>query len=277
MFFVTGATGNVGRNVVTQLLAEGVKVRAASRNPEHASLPGEVEVVRADLADVSSPQAVFQGVDGLFLFPARGPLAGFVSAAAQAGVKRIVLLSSSAVADERLKATPIGATHIAAEQAVEAAGVQWTFVRPGPFMVNDLAWAAGIKSAGIVRAPYGEAVAAHIDERDIAGVVVRALLEDGHAGNAYEVTGPQALSQVERVRVLAEVLGRPIRFEEQPVAEMREQLLRQVPEELADVMLELLRLGVEESVKVSPTGAEVLGRPLHTYEEWAVRHAGDFQ
>jgi len=277
VILVTGATGNVGRNVVAQLLAEGAEVRAASRSPQHANPPDEVELVRADLTAPDVPSAVFDKIDQVFMFPARGPLDGFIRAAARAGVERIVLLSSAAVADEYLRSTPIGAVHAAAERAVAGSGARWTFVRPGAFMANDLRWAAGVRSMGVVRAPYGTAATAPIDERDIAAVAVRALLGGGHAGKAYQVTGPQALTQVERVGILGRVLGRQLRFEEEPVVHAREQLLQQIPPAMADAVLGMLERAVHAPNAVLPTVQEITGRPPYSYEEWVTHHVADFR
>jgi uncharacterized protein YbjT (DUF2867 family) len=277
VILVTGATGNVGRNVVAQLLAEGAKVCAASRSPETASLPDGVEVVRADLAAPGTPPATFRGIDRIFLFPANGPLAGFVAAAAGAGVDRVVLLSSAAVVNDHMKDTPIGAVHMAAEQAVTDAVPNWTFVRPGAFMANDLRWAPGIKSGGVVRAPFGAGTSAPIDERDIAAVVVRALLDEGHAGAAYELTGPESLTQIERAGILGEVLGHPVRFEEQDVEQARQQFRRQLPPAIADTVLDILARTVPGPAELSSAGREVLGRPLHTYRQWAQHHVADFR
>lgn len=143
--------------------------------------------------------------------PARDPLArrgpdersvptfslysGTIAHARQAGTRHIVLLSSAAVTFP----VPgwIGEQHQNCEQAVTGSGMSWTFVRPSVFIANDLSWAPQLANGGTVRGAYGRAATAPVDERDIAAVAARALRAP-QPGTAYELTGPQALSQIER-------------------------------------------------------------------------------
>src|ERR1700680_668219 len=219
MILVTGATGNVGRNVVEKLVAEGQEVRALTRDTARARFPDQVDVVSGDLSRPETLPAALKGVERAFLFPVPG-LEGFLDLARRSGVDRIVLLSSSAVTTEHPSA--IARVHLGNEQAVAQSGLPWTFVRPGAFMANDLRWAPGIKAEGVVRAPYGDATTAPIDERDIAAVVVTALLHDGQAGPSYALTGPDSLTQIERVQILAAALGQALRFEEQTPGQFRQ-------------------------------------------------------
>jgi uncharacterized protein YbjT (DUF2867 family) len=275
MILVTGATGNVGRNVVEQLLAEGQQVRALSRRPEQAGLPEGVEVLRGDLAEPDTLPAAVAGVDRAFLFPVHGQLPAFLDAARHAGVRHVVLLSSLAVSQR--SDNLLGRTHADSERVVAESGIPWTVLRPGAFMANDLRWAPGIRSAGVVRAPFGAAVTAPIDERDIATVAVRALLDDGHAGRTYELTGPEPLTQVDRVRILGEVLGQDLRFAEQSRDEARQQMTAVAPAELVDALLDTFAAAVGAQAPVRPTVAEVTGRAPSRYAQWAAHHAAAFR
>ncbi|WP_433241003.1 SDR family oxidoreductase [Streptosporangium sp. CA-135522] len=276
MILVTGATGNVGRNVIDQLISRGEKVRAIARDPGNAKLPDGVEVFQGDLRRPETLPAALAGVDRAFLFPVFGALDGFLDAAARAAVGHVVLLSSSSVTYPRLNR--IGRMHVECEQAVTRSGLPWTFVRPGAFMTNDLTWAPMIRAEGVVRTAYGDAAVAGIDERDIAAVAVSALLDDGHAGQAYKLTGPESLTQVERVRILGEVIGGPVRFEEVPPERARQQMIdSSLPPEFADTVLEVLAALAGKTAEVLPTVEEVTGRPPYTYAQWAARHAGDFR
>ncbi|NJC72569.1 NAD(P)H-binding protein [Planosporangium thailandense] len=275
MILVTGATGNVGRQVVDQLLEAGERVRATSRDPARAGLPAEVDVRRADLRDPDTLPAVLDGVDRAYLFPVPGQVGGFLAAARKAGLRRIVLLSSQAVTfDPR---DVIGRAHAEYERAVEESGLAWTFVRPGAFMANDLAWAPAIRADGVVRAPYGRAATAPIHERDIAAVAVRALLDDGHAGRAYELTGPESLTAVERVRLIGASIGRDLRYEEQPPDEARRQMATHTPPAIVDAVLSILASAVGAGAPVLPTVEEVTGRPAASYTRWVGDHAADFR
>jgi uncharacterized protein YbjT (DUF2867 family) len=272
MILVTGATGNVGRNVVRQLLDAGEKVRALIHGGGR-DMPAGVEVVTGDFAQPDTLPAALAGADCAFVFPVIGELAGFLAAATQEGLRHVVMLSTSAVTF----ANPgwVGERHQEAEQAVVESGLPWTFVRPDAFMANDLRWAPQI-AGGVVRATYGETATAPIDERDIAAVAVRALLEE-HVGKAYVLTGPQSLTQIDRVRILSEVLGRPVRFEEQPRAEFRAEAIRRgSPAPAVDFALDLQAGKVGKPAEVVSTVAEVTGRPARTYGEWLVHRAADF-
>lgn len=273
MILVTGATGNVGHNVVEQLVEQGQAVRAMTRDPARARVPEGVEVVAGDLSRPESLPAALQGVERAFLFPVHGQLRSFVDLAGQVGMERIVLLSSASVTAKELNS--IGQAHTEAEQTVAAGTVPWTFVRPGQFMTNDLRWAPQVKAESVVRAPYGTATSAPIDERDIAAVAVTALLGEGHAGRGYVLSGPEALSLAERVKLLAEVLGRDIRFEEQTPDEYRRANAGQ-PAQTVETRLATFARQAGQTPEVSNTVAEVTGRPAFTYRQWVEHHRGDF-
>ena len=158
--------------------------------------------------------------------------------------------------------------------------MSWTHVRPGMFMTNTLSWAPSIRTGDVVRQPYPAATAAPIHEADIAAVAVAALLDpERHAGAAYALSGPEALSQLDRVRILAEVLGRPVRFEEQSRDQARADLLASpwMNERLADSLLDMLAAsnGVADGL-VLPTVGDVLGRPPRSFVDWVEDHRDAF-
>src|SRR5271155_4548647 len=119
---------------------------------------------------------------------------------------------------------PLKAFHAEIERLIQASKLSWTFLRPGMFAANALTWwAPQIRAGDIVRWPYAAAPTAPIDERDIAAVAVRALTEPGHEGADYVLTGPESLTQLEQVMVIANTLGRALCFEElSPEAARRE-------------------------------------------------------
>ena len=283
MILVTGATGNVGRQVVEQLVAAGEPVRALSRHPERTSWPDGVEAVRGDLT-AELPPGVFDGVRALYLFPEPRRVGAVVAAAAAAGVEHVVVLSSLAAGLEAVGGLEVlQRRHLVVEQAVEASPMTWTHLRPGMFMTNTLGWAEGIRTDGVVREPYPDATATPIHEADIAAMAVAALLDPGrHAGAAYSLSGPEVLSQLDRVHVLADVLGRPVRFEEQTRDEARAALLANpwMNEGLADTLLDMLagsradRVPAGEGVLAGVS--EVLGRPPLSFARWVEDHRDAF-
>ncbi len=281
VILVTGATGNVGRHVVSQLLRTGAAVRALTRNPDSAGLPGGVDVVRADLSVPDTLDACLNGVDAVFLvWP--GLTADLAPAALDAVTKharRIVFLSSLTVRDDLEQQTdPITAFHTDIERLIEQSGLKWTFVRSSGFATNTLQWAPQIRADGVVRWPYGACARSLIHERDIAAVAVCALTGDGHGAAKYVVTGPQSLTQVEQVYTISEAIGRPLRYEEiSPEAARQQMLTEGWPPSFADGALNYWAKCVTEPELVSPTVEEVTGAPARTFREWAIDHAGDFR
>jgi uncharacterized protein YbjT (DUF2867 family) len=280
MILVTGATGNVGRQVVEQLVAAGEPVRALSRHPERASWPDGVETVTGDLTS-ELPVEVFAGARALYLFPEPTRVATVVASAAAAGVRHVVVLSSLAAGLDGVEGMEVlQRRHLDVERAVEASGLSWTHVRPGMFMTNTLSWAEAIRTGGVVREPYPDATAAPVHEADIAAVAVAALRDpERHAGAAYPLSGPESLSQLDRVRILAEVLGRPVRLEEQTRDQARASLLANpwMNDRLAESLLDMLAAsrGVRDGL-VLPTVEEVLGRPARTFASWVDEHRDAF-
>jgi len=274
---VTGATGNVGRLVVDELLGTGVEIRALTNNPGKANLPGGVEIAEGFIGRPGTVKDALVGVERLYLAPHPKTAQAVVDLAVQAGVRRIVDLSSSG-ADDEAQGGPSSWWFYAVERAVESApGVEWTHLRPGEFMLNALGWADSIRDEGVVRAAYGEVSYAPLDLVDIAAVAAKTLLEDGHHGQKYAMTGPESLSKIEKVRIIGEVLGREIRFVEISHAEARAQMLAQGYGEAADWLLDGDAQMVGQPQPVLPTVPNLLGRPSRTFAEWARAHADAFR
>lgn len=279
MFLVTGATGNVGRHVVDQLLAGGAAVRALTRNPAGARLPAGAEVAGGDLTRPQTVEPALKGVSALFLFPSPGTAGPILQAAREHGVRRVVMLSSSAVTYSTEGAdNTIVAYHKEIEHEIEKSGLEWTFVRPCGFAVNTLQWAPQISAGDVVRGPYAQAEMALIHERDIADVATRVLLTDGHVGAKYVLTGPESLTQAEQARRIGEAIGRPVRYEELAPDVAREQMIQnQIPADFADMLLSFQAELVGVPAEISPTAEEITGRPARTFDQWAADHVADFR
>jgi uncharacterized protein YbjT (DUF2867 family) len=273
---VTGATGHVGRQVVEQLVTAGHPVRAMTRSPATAALPAPVETVAGDLADPASLTAALDGVGAVFLIWPFGHPGGAEAAVAAIAerAERIVYLSTlgAATGDDGI----VG-MHGRLEQLVESAGPAWTLLRPSGFAVNTLGWAAQIRRGDEVRAPYPGLTRPLIDERDIAAVAVEALTTGGHDGARHPLTGPAALSQVEQVATIGEVLGRPLRFVEIDRAQARRDLIAAgMPDHFADSVLAGQGAQLDNPEPVLCTVAELTGRPAHSYRDWVAAHRADF-
>jgi uncharacterized protein YbjT (DUF2867 family) len=202
--------------------------------------------------------------------------ARFIRAAHMAGVQRVVKLSAAAVLDDRADDL-ITRWQRANEELLRASGMEWTLLRPRAFMSNSLPWAASVRSEGIVRALYGKSAHACVDPADVAEAAVRALTEEGHAGRAYTLTGPEALTAVEQTRQLGRLLGVALRFEELGPDQARTALARRHPAAVVDALLasaERLRAGAK--AQVEDTVSTVTGRPAGTFREWARTHVAAF-
>jgi uncharacterized protein YbjT (DUF2867 family) len=276
---VTGATGNVGREVVAGLLAEGLPVRAVVRSPATAALPGGAEVVRGDLTDAGSLANAATEVDTAFLLWPFGTADGAAAVldALAGGVKRVVYLSAMGAPDAVGGRTGPAIFHADMERHIERSGLAWTFLRPGGFATNTLMWAPQIRAGGVVRWPYAGARRSLIHERDIAAVAVRALTDDGHAGATHLLSGPDTISQADQVRTIGEVIGRPTRYEEIDRDAARRQLLAAWGvSALVDSALDTWSGFVAEPELVTDGVERVTGRPARAFREWAVDHAADF-
>ncbi|PSK95968.1 uncharacterized protein YbjT (DUF2867 family) [Murinocardiopsis flavida] len=273
---VIGATGNVGRHVVAQLHSEGTPVRALARDPDAAALPDGVDVVRGDLTEPEGLAAALDGVHSVFLvwpFYSADTVAPVVAAVA-AHARRVVYLSAHGAQDDGGAHNSFGAV----ELAIEATGLEWTFLRPVGFAANALGWAADIRADRPVREPYAEAARSMIHERDIAAVAVRALTEDGHTGAKYLLTGPAALTQTEQVRTIGEVVGRDARLEELPREVAREQMLPDWGDgAIVDGALDYWASLVTDPEPVTDTVHEVTGTAARSFADWAADHAAAFR
>ncbi|MBN8280826.1 MAG: NmrA family NAD(P)-binding protein, partial [Gammaproteobacteria bacterium] len=151
----------------------------------------------------------------------------FTDLAKAAGVKHLVKMSSmEAVANAK---SPIPKAHWAVEQYIRASGLAWTMVKPNFFMQNLLASAKLIKEQGMFSLPMGEGTTGMADARDIGAVCAEVLAGQGpagkgHAGQSYEITGPEVLTFHEVAAQFTEVLGKPVRYVPMPMAQFRERM-----------------------------------------------------
>jgi len=278
---VIGGTGTVGRQVVSQLAAAGVEVRAMVRNQGAARLPPQVAVVRGDLALPETLDSCLEGVDTVFLVwtaPASTVAAALERIAKHA--RRIVFLSAPIKTAHPFfqQPNPLREMVEQIESLIMTSGLAWTFLRPGMFAANALSWwAPQIRAGDVVRWPHLAAPTAPIDERDIAAVAVRALCEYGHSGAEYVLTGPQSLSQFEQVSTIGRVIGRSLRIEEISPDEARRELFTIAPLAAVNMLLDAWAAAIGQPAFVTSTVADITGAPARAFAEWVTDHSAEFR
>ncbi|MEU7885347.1 NAD(P)H-binding protein [Microbispora bryophytorum] len=281
MIVVTGATGNVGRWLVRALAEAGERVTAVSRGTAPVSLPSATGHVRADLAAPETLRPALDGAEALFLHDGGTGGVGLdpraiLDVAEAAGVRRVVLLSSQGVVT-RPESVSHGGVMRAVEEAVRESGLAWTILRPGVFASNAYAWAESVRAERTVAAPFGDVGIPVIDPADIAEVAAVALRKDEHAGRAYVLNGPAAVTPRQQAEAIGAALGEPVRFVELTRAEARARMAPFMPEASVETSLAVLGEPNAAELKLSPDVEHVLGRAPRPFAEWARRNAEAFR
>lgn len=284
MILVTGATGTIGSQVVKLLREKGVELRAFVRDPNKASSirgPG-VDIVQGDMGTPATLDAAMKGIDKVFLLSVGDPrqveLQGdVINAAKRAGAEHIVKLSAQGASPD--SPVSLARWHYETEKQLENSGLAYTHLRPTFFMQNFLGYVSTIKADGAFYVPMHETKLNMVDARDIAAVAVATLTEQGHAGKAYEITGPEALSFAEAADKLAAAIGKPVRHVYvSPDAARNSMLASGMPRWLVDDLLKLFELfDAGLATAVTSTVAEVARRQPHTFDQFARDYASFFK
>ncbi len=276
MILVVGATGTIGREVVKGLMVKAEQVRAMVHDPQKATTAQEpgVEYVTGDLEKPETVTAALQGIEKVFLLSPENPQmpklhAKFAAAAKDAGVSHLVRLSIlPANPDAPL---PLAKWHGEADRSVMESGVPYTILRPAYFMQNSFGGGATVASNGTLFSAMGEGKIGHIDARDIADVAVAVLTSEGHEGQSYVLTGPEALSMAEVAARLSTALGKTVEYVDLPPDEAKARIMATgMPEWRADVWVKLagmISMGIASMV--TPAVKDVLGREPRTIDQFA--------
>jgi uncharacterized protein YbjT (DUF2867 family) len=276
MIFVTGATGNVGRELVRVLAEAGEPVRALIRRDEdRPHLPAGVDGVIGDLNRPETLTGALPGVRAAHLLAGYDGLGELLAAMRDAGVERVTLQSGSSASTGDMT-NAVTRYHVLSERAIRESGLAWTFIQPNSFMTNTLGWLPQMQAGDTIRLPFAGVPIAMIDPADIAEVAAAALTTDRHEGRSYRLSGPESLLPAERVAILARVLRRELRFEAQSDEEAHAEMSASMPAEYVDAFFSFFVDGTIDESTVLPTVEEILGRPPRRFEDWAGEHAAVF-
>src|SRR5947208_14038899 len=278
---ITGATGNVGRQVVEQLVKRGADVRALVRDPAKANFPASVNVLKGDLLDVDSLRSAFSGVSTLFLLNAVvaeefTQALTALNVAREAVIERIVDLS--VIHSDLYVNVPHFAGKFGVERMIEQMGFNATILRPAYFINNDLTIKDVVLGYGVYPMPIGSKGLAMIDARDIGEIAAIELIRREQATGPLPVdrinlVGPDTLTGADVAAIWSEVLGRTIAYGGDDTAGFEQNLKKFMPSWMAfDMRLMSERFLTEGMI---PEAGDVerltalLGRPLRSYRDFA--------
>jgi len=282
---ITGSTGSIGSQVVSNLAGQGVQIRALTRSPEKARFPAGVVPVKGDPSDVESMRAALTGVSTLFLLVANvadelTQALITLNLAREAGVRGVVYLSVFK-GDEYTDVPHFTGKH-SVERMIEATDMAATILRPAYYIQNDQRQKDALLSHGVYAMPIGSAGVSMVDTSDIAQMAARELLrrEKSEARLPREVidlVGPDSLTGAALAAIWTEVLGRPIRYVGDDLDAMEQKMKAFAPGWLAYDMRLMLRRYQQNGAVATPAAIErlttLLGRPPRSYRDFAIETA----
>ena len=282
MILLTGATGRVGSAAAKALARADIPFRALVRDPDKVAFdPDAAEIVQGDLNDPAIVEQALQGVSRALIVMGNHPDQAklerqFASLAADAGVSHLVKVSSMEAAPDATATLP--KNHYDTEQHIASLGVDWTFLRPNYYMQNMLMYAGSIARTNSFALPLGTAKTAMIDSRDVGEVAAVVLTGEGHAGQAYRLTGPAMMDFHEVAARMGTVLERPVSYVAQSPEAFREVLGQFIQsvwqlDAVCELFAEIAAGSLEEQ---HSTTADLLGRPAVGLETFTRQFAGAF-
>lgn len=271
-FLVTGGTGTIGRQVISELLNAGKNVRMLTRDSSKVLPPNNVEISEGDLNTPDTLKGALKGVIGVHLISFGDenytPLAKgkqIVETIEEAGVKRLTILWNGEGNESSL------------EKEIKSSSMEWTVLQPQEYMSNALGWAESIIERSEVKEPFGDRPTAAIHEADVGSVIAEILINGGHSQQIYTLTGPEVLTPRKQVQEIASALGREIKFiemdEKQTRARWKEWGL---PDETMDYLYEWYRNTPAQGSTVTTVVENIINRPPRSFKEWIQKNSNAF-
>ena len=280
---VTGATGNVGGELVKNLHKRGADIRVLARKPEAAKFPAGVEVVPGDLTDPESLRQAVRGADKLFLLNAvvadelTQALITY-GIAKQAGIKHVTYVSVYNA--ERFRDVPHFASKVAMEDALREFGVPYTILRPGYFFQNDVTLRPLLLQMGIYPMPIGTTGISAIDVRDIAEAAATSLTEPGHDGQSYDLVSASLLDGPGNAALWGKILGKKISYTGHDFEAWETQMRTHFPGWMAYDMRAMLQGYFERGFASTEADvsrvSKLLGHAPRSYEAFARQVAAEW-
>ncbi len=277
---VIGATGNVGKELVQQLIGRKLRTRILVRDPAKMPLnsDGLLETVIGDLDNVETLAGAMNGIEKMFLITGNTQQdKNVLQIGKTSGLQHIVKLST-----QESGWTPVkghGLWHHEREELIKESGIAWTFLRPCMFMNTAISWAPMIKEKGVVRYPGGAGKIAPIDPWDVAAVAATALSSRGHEGMGYELTGPELSSIRDMTQIISKVIGKQVSYVEESDTDFINDLLQaRLPKYVADGLVAtfgFVRAG--DFAHTTNAVESVTGSKPRTFEHWCLENKAAFE
>jgi len=275
----------MGQAVLEEARKTDLKIKAMYRDAADAKkAPAGVVPVIADYADKESLRKALEGVYAVYLVCSPVPQlveleSNAIDVCVEKGVPYVVL-NSALGAHDYPKSFP--SWHKKVEDKLKASGLGYTILRPNSFMQNLLTSVApSVRAQGAFYAAMGNAQLSFLDQRDIAVVATKILLEPReHAGKIYELNGPEALNYIDVAQKISRVSGKPVKYVDVPESAQQKAMLEQgLPEWLVTALMDLQRYYTvyAKGGEVTDILPRLLGRPSITMSQFLEENKNSFR
>lgn len=273
---VLGATGNTGSEVVRQLQQTGADFGVMVRNTNSTATMNlqPYQVREGNFTDVAAMEKAMQGVKRIYVsMPIHQDnklwVENVIAAAKAANVEHVVKLSGMGAKSDA--GSEIIRTHVVTDDLVKASGLAWTIIQPNSFFQNLFGSLATINAMGKFFLPLGDAKQSVVDIRDVAAVIVESLIGEGHDGQTYLLSGPEALTFAQQAEVISQASGKPIEYvaisEQDAAAAMKE---AGMDEWFTNALAEIMAwFGTGAYTEVTDTVERVTGKPARNFNDFA--------